>query len=220
MKSFLSDAEVIVPKKHTFTNFGEIIDKIGIQTEAAWGIILTNLTYTSEFNWWIMNTAPGNCYTPAQILQMLEKDVDSNNSRTHIVSAYKNIFASNEILGKGLGLGSCNLKPNSSKRILIDITRENWENPVPEVILYALYKFAEACDGYYQFSLETILDDSIERNGVSPTRIFGLNRDTMVRILNGLSINYPEFISASFTLDLDNITLREGKTAEDVLSLF
>lgn len=220
MKSFLSDAEVIVPKKHTFTNFGKIIDKIGIQTEAAWGIILTKLTYTSEFNWWIMNTAPGNSYTPAQILQMLEKDVDSNNSRTHIVSAYKNIFASNEILGKGLGLGNCNLKPNSSKRILIDITRESWENPVPEVILYALYKFAEACDGYYQFSLETLLDDSIERNGVSPTRIFGLNRDTMVRILNGLSINYPEFISASFTLDLDNITLREDKTAEDVLSLF
>jgi phosphoadenosine phosphosulfate reductase len=87
------------------------------------------------------------------------------------------------------------------------------------VILYSLYKFAEACGGYFQFSLETLLDDSIERDGVSPTRIFGLDRDTMVRILNGLSINYPEFISASFTLDLDNITLRNDKTAEDVLQL-
>ena len=42
----------------------------------------------------------------------------------------------------------------------------------------------------------------------------------MVRILNGLSINYPEFISVSFTLDLDNITLREDKTSADVLTLF
>jgi phosphoadenosine phosphosulfate reductase len=64
------------------------------------------------------------------------------------------------------------------------------------------------------------MDDSVERNGVSPTRMFGLDRDEMVRILNGLSINYPEFISASFTLDLDNITLRDDKTSEDVLELF
>ena len=76
-----------------------------------------------------------------------------------------------------------------------------------------------ACGDYYQFSLETLLDNSIERDGVSPTRIFGLDHETMVRILNGLSINYPEFISVSFTLDLDNITLREDKRAEDVLQL-
>ena len=82
-----------------------------------------------------------------------------------------------------------------------------------------IYKFAEACGEYFQFSLETLLDDSIERDGVSPSRIFGLDKDTMVRILNGLSINYPEFISASFTLDLDNITLRDDKTSADVLFL-
>lgn len=45
----------------------------------------------------------------------------------------------------------------------------------------------------------------------------------MVRILNGLAVNYPEFISASFTLDLDTITLRPTGaelTSEDVLKLF
>ena len=42
----------------------------------------------------------------------------------------------------------------------------------------------------------------------------------MVRILNGLTGSYPDFISASFTLDLDNVTLREDKKAEDVLTLF
>lgn len=67
------------------------------------------------------------------------------------------------------------------------------------------------------------MDDSIERDGVSPTRIFGLDRETMVRILNGLSVNYPEFLSASFTLDLDTITLRPtgaNLTSDDVLKLF
>lgn len=101
--------------------------------------------------------------------------------------------------------------------------RCEWEDPDAKVILYSLYKFAEACGGYYQFTLETLLDDSIERDGVSPTCIFGLSRDTMVRILNGLAVNYPEFISASFTLDLDTITLRptgSELTSEDVLKLF
>jgi phosphoadenosine phosphosulfate reductase len=64
------------------------------------------------------------------------------------------------------------------------------------------------------------MDDSIDRNGISPTRIFGLDRDTMIRLLNGLSGNYPGYISASFTLDLETITLNKDKTSADVLSLF
>ena len=88
------------------------------------------------------------------------------------------------------------------------------------MILYSLYKFAEHCGGYYQFTLSTLLDDTIERDGVSPTQIFGLDRDVMIPILNGLSVNYPEFISASFSLGLDTISLREEKTSEDVLTIF
>ena len=85
--------------------------------------------------------------------------------------------------------------------------------------MYALYKFAEACGDYYQFTLSRLLNHDIDGEGVSPTEIFGLNKEEMIKILNGLSINYPEFINASFTLDLDNITLRNDKTSKDVLEL-
>lgn len=220
MKAFLSDAGITISKKNSITPFGEKMALIGIKTEKAWGIILSNLVYTSEFNWWIMNTVPGIVYTPTQLEKMLSADVSSENSRKHIVSAYKNIFASNEILGKDLGIGLCNLKDGSSKRVLINIKRERWENPIPEVILYSLFKFAESCDGYYQFSLSELMDDEIEREGVSPTRIFGLDRSTMIALLNGLSTHYPEFIRASFTLDLETITLTSDRSAEDVLDLF
>ena len=64
-----------------------------------------------------------------------------------------------------------------------------------------------------------LMDETIERDGVSPTTIFGLDRDTMIRIINGLTINYPEFISASFSYDLDTITLRKERKAEDILDL-
>jgi 3'-phosphoadenosine 5'-phosphosulfate sulfotransferase (PAPS reductase)/FAD synthetase/ferredoxin len=219
MKSFLSDAGATVPKKNTMSPFGKKIADIGIATEAAWGLLVSNLVYTSEFSWWVMNIKPGQTYTPAQLVSMLSEQVTSENSQKHIVSAYKNIFASNEILGRALGLGVCALKEGSSNRVLLDIRRGSWREPDPRVILYSLYKFAEKC-GTYQFRLSTLMDDTIERDGISPTRIFGLDRDTMISLLNGLTVNYIEFIDASFTLGLETITLRSEKTPDDVLALF
>lgn len=75
-------------------------------------------------------------------------------------------------------------------------------------------------ESIYQFTLSTLFDNTIERDGVSPIKMFGIEKDEMIRILNGLTINYPEYISASFTLDLDNITLRSDKSSTDVLELF
>lgn len=219
MKSFLSDAGATVPKKNTMSPFGKKIADIGIATEAAWGLLVSNLVYTSEFSWWVMNIKPGQTYTPAQLVSMLSEQVASENSQKHIVSAYKNIFASNEILGRALGLGVCTLKEGSSNRVLLDIRRGSWREPDPRVILYSLYKFAEKC-GTYQFRLSTLMDDTIERDGISPTRIFGLDRDDMISLLNGLTVNYIEFIDASFTLGLETITLRSEKTPDDVLALF
>lgn len=219
LKSFLSDAGVTVQKKNTMSAFGEKISEIGVETEAAWGLLLCNLVYTSEINWWIMNTSAGNSYTPSQLISMLSEQVSSENSQKHIVSAYKNIFASNEILGKALGAGICSLKENSSNRVLLEIARGSWSSPDPRVILYSLYKFAEKCHTY-QFRLSTLLDDTIERDGISPTCIFGLDRDSMISLLNGLTVNYIDFIDASFTLGLETITLRSDKSSDDVLSLF
>ena len=123
----------------------------------------------------------------------------------------------------GLGIGDYTEKASSSgneKITLNSFCRTTWENPDPKVVLYSLYKFAEKCGNYYQFTLSRLLDHTIESDGISPTEIFGLDRETMEKILNGLSVNYPDFISASFTLDLDNITLKSDKTSEDVLQLF
>ena len=65
-----------------------------------------------------------------------------------------------------------------------------------------------------------MLNHNIESDGISPTEIFGLNRETMEKVLQGLAINYPDYISVSFTLDLDNINLKSEVTSEDVLKLF
>ena len=217
LKSFLNDAEVTVKSK--FAPFGKVIDNIGIESSDAWALMLCNLTYTSEFNWWVKNIDFSTAQTPDTIYAMLD-DSMSKNSRSHIVSAYKNILISIPQLSNEIGLGVCDYTLKNGKRFWNSVVRIPWKNPNPLVILYSLYKFAEACGDYHQFTLSRLLNHDIESDGVSPTEIFGLDRNQMEKILNGLTINYPDFINASFTLDLDNITLNSEKTSQDVLSLF
>ena len=217
LKAFLNDSEITVKGK--FGQFGETVDRIGIETSCAWGLMACNLAYTSEFNWWVKNIAFAYTYTPDEINSMLD-DSMSQNSRAHIVSAFKNIFISNKILGNEIGMGKCEYEIKGGKRYWNNVVRASWDNPDPTVILYGLYKFAEACDGYYQFTLSRLLDYDVESDGVSPAQIFGLDRKAMEQILTGLNINHPDFITAQFNLDLDTITLNSDKTSADVLSLF
>ena len=119
-------------------------------------------------------------------------------------------------LGTKLNFGTVTLKG----RQVDTLTRGRSTLDDNRVVLYALYKFAEACDGYYQFTLSRLLDHTIESAGISPTQIFGFDHDDMERILLGLTAKYPDFINATFTHDLDKITLREDKTSTDVLTLF
>lgn len=221
LKSFLSDSGIAVRKKsdYVLTDFGQKVKQLGVEDVNAWGLMVSNLVYTSEYNWWVKNTVVDQTYTPAEIMAMLGDDMTVN-SKKNIVSAYKNIFISTEQVGTEFGLGLCDYQLKNGKKYLESITRGKWKNPNPRVILYSLFKFAEACGDYYQFTLKRLLNHDIESDGISPTQIFGLDRNTMEKLLTGLSVNYPEFINASFTLDLDNITLREGKTSQDVLELF
>ena len=71
-----------------------------------------------------------------------------------------------------------------------------------------------------EFHISVLFDEEVERDGVSPVRIFGLyDEGELQSILLGLTARYPEFINATFTNDLKTITLYD-KTPEDVLELF
>lgn len=216
LRAFLNDSSIM--SKNKFSHFGTIVDSLGIEEANAWALILCNLAYSAEFNWWITKVDFDTIYSTEALKELL---VDENDTaKNHITSAFKNILISNPLLAKEVGLGNCDFTIKNEKRYLKTVQRSSWNNPDDKVILYSLYKFAEACGDYYQFSLSRLMDDSVESDGVSPTRIFGLDSETMKSLLKGLAINYPEFISVAFTLDLDTINLREDKKSEDVLELF
>ena len=199
------------------TRFGEIIADIGIDLPLAWALIACNWTYSSQFNWWVKNIDLNTTYSSEAIYSMLD-DTTSKDERKHIVSAFKNIFISNKELGTDLGFGICDYNEDKKGRSLNSVIRFAWANPDERVILYSLYKFAQACGDYKQFTLTRLMDTTVESDGVSPAQLFGLDRETMEKILNGLTFNYPELIEARFTLGLDSITLKSDKTPEEVLN--
>jgi len=219
MFSFLNDAEMV--KKRKMTRFGELIKNMNINSEITWALMLCNLAYSAPFRWYIENIPLYKDYNSDNLL--IDMNEATQKARGEFWNSFKVILDSNEYLQRiGFGTPDITSKTNKNaevKKTLNSITRASWREPDPRVILYSLYKFAEKC-GTYQFRLSTLMDDTIERDGISPTRIFGLDRDTMISLLNGLTVNYIEFIDASFTLGLETITLRSEKTPDDVLALF
>lgn len=224
LKRFLRDANIKLEKDNYQNSeslpiiMNNTINRLGYDNIASWTLLLCNLVYTPQFNWFVKNLFLNERYIPEQIKEMLG-DKYSKGSKDNIVSSIKNIFTKTPF-GTDIKLVHCETKKIGRNESLISITRTSWKNPDPKVILYGLYKFAEACGDYYQFSLNRLLNHEIDSDGVSPTLIFGLDKDTMTKLLTGLSVNYPEFIKVGFTHDLDNITLSGDKKSTDVLELF
>lgn len=210
-KRFLRDSGLI--DENGFSSTAKIIDGLGLDNLSSWGIMLTNLSYTPQINWYVKRLRMLETYNKDYTLSLLVADGAKDSWVNDIWSSFGRFV---ELPFNEVGMGYS----EKEKRHVTAIVRTPWQNPDPRVVLYALYKFAEGCGGYYQFTLSRLLNHEIDSEGVSPTEIFGINRDLMQKILTGLSINYPEFINASFTHDLDNITLRNEASSQDVLELF
>lgn len=226
MFGMMNDAGITSSKK--LTNFGRFIQGRNMDDAVTWAIILCNLVYSPAFGWYVCNVPFCERYIESNLILDMGEDTSKKDggkkARNEFWNGFKVILDTNDAFKEiGLGLPEIETKENRNgeiKKSMISVTRTPWSTPNPLVILYSLYKFAEACGGYYQFTLNRLLDNEIDSDGISPTKIFGLNRNTMERILNGLSINYPDFITAQFNLDLDTITLNAVKKSDDVLALF
>ena len=208
-RRFLRDAGL--NDKNHFTPFAELISEIGWETDTALGLMLVNLAMENpQIAWYINNFEVGYYYERTNVEEMLTAlDVKPKDAKS-IVKAYKRI--TDTPFGTTLNFGYVTDED--------DLVRSKCNMSDARVLLYALYKFAEKCNDYKEFHLSYLYDESVERDGISPVRIFGLtDEEELKSLLLGLSAQYPEFINATFTNDLQTITLRD-KTSEDVLDLF
>ncbi len=213
---FLRDANLIDKKNHV-TPFVDLINLLGWESDTALGLVLLNLVAENpQIEWYTANLELGRYYPKKDVIEMLlASGVEPSKSgkfdaHDSICYAFRRLVETP--LGTSLRWGFVTDEG--------ELVRTKCSVSDSRVVLYGLFMFAEKCNDYKEFTLATLLNDSIDRDGISPTRIFGLDREDMVPILLGLSAKYPEFITASFTHDLEKITLAEEKTSQDVLDLF
>jgi len=208
-KRFLRDAGL--QEKNKTTSFTDLIINLGWESNIAQGLILVNLVYDNpQIEWYVNELDIGSIYTRQSVENMLTAIDVKEKAAKSVAKAFKRLTETplGTILRFGYVTGEGDLV--RTKCTVSDL----------RVVLYGLFKFAEKCNDYKEFTLATLLNDIIDRDGISPTRIFGFDRDDMTPILLGLSAKYPEFITASFTHDLEKITLAKGKSSQDVLDLF
>lgn len=211
---FLRDSGVIIGDAET--KLGVMLRDSNLEDNNIWALMLANLAYTPEVGWYISQFGFNEMIAQSSIVNTLSTTEGVSASALKSIPAALKRIAALPLKHVGFGFTEKSCKEDGGAKFI----RTPWLTPSPEVILYSLYKFAEACDGYYQFTMSRLYDSNVESDGVSPVRIFGIEEEEMKKILKGLSINHPDFISVTFTLDLDNINLREDKTAHDVLDLF
>ena len=207
-----------ITNNNALTTLGKKLQVLGSDSPITWGIIYVNLCYGSPIiNWYVKTIEIGRTYF-ADDLPILLGENYSQTVKKNALSSLKETLRFSPI-GWLLLQGDCEMK---GKQVL-SVTRKGWLEPEPIVILYTLYMFAEKMDGLYSFTLTDLLDDTEERNGLSPCTIFGVDCETLKPILQGLSNNYSEFIQVDFNKGImENINLpagKNGKKAEDILSL-
>ena len=213
-KRFLRECGLIDSKTGKTTKLFQLVSRFGWTDNTTWGLMLSNFAYNRQCRWYVENMDCGIYYDRDRISDLLILEGVKKDDATSIINAFKRFC---ELpLGTVLNWGYVETKG----RQITTLCRAKCTVEDNRVVLYSLYLFVEKCNMEKEFHVSYLLDEDVERDGVSPVRLFGIyDEEELKSILLGLSSRYPEFINVTYTNDLKTITLRD-KTSIDVLELF
>lgn len=210
-KRFLREAGLIDEQGKT-TVLYDVVQQLGWESNYSWGLIVSNLAYNTQFKWYINNFDVGSFYERDHVSELLIAEGVSKNDATSIINAYKRFC---ELpIGSVLNWGSV----LENGRQIDSLVRSKCFISNNGIVLYSLFKFAEKCGDCREFTLSWLMNECVDRDGVSPSKIFGIDYEEMKSILLGLSAKYPDYIDATFTNDLEKITLTDKKSI-DVINM-
>lgn len=212
-KTWLKEAEIT--ENNSITELGRYLSSCGADSPITWGIIYCNLVYNSPImNWYARKLEYGRDISNEEMLILLG-DGYSPTVKKNALSSLKETIRLSPI-GWLLGQGECKMKG----KVVVSVTKNGWLEPEPLVMLYALYLFADHSEGLYSFTLSDLMDDSDEREAMSPKLIFGVDSETLRPILQGLAHDFGDYIQVDFNNNLmENIFLNRDKTIADIAAL-
>lgn len=220
-KSFLKHCE-IYDSKNNLSPFAEVLFNYGLKNPITWALMLCNMAYnSSQINWYINNIEFNKVYEKNNLIEFLElqEGVKNRANANDITKSLQRILQ----LPFGDMLGYAETETDKrGNTSLISIRRHGWEN-IPDldtekVILYSLYKYAEKTD-VWTITVSRLYDTVIKTEGISPAKIFGIDRETLIPFLNTMSSLHSDFCNVTFTHDLEHIVLYKEKK-DNILDIF
>lgn len=93
--------------KNIPTDFATTLFALGSDSSSAWALMLCNLAYTPEFNWFIKHISKNEFVTPGSMKALLEEVMENDSKglgKRNVTDAFKNILIKTP-LGEEIGLG-------------------------------------------------------------------------------------------------------------------
>ena len=145
---------------------------------------------------------------------MLEKVAEqyplSLRSRENAITALVGLLTKTP-LGNQIGLGR---EVVPGKRVMGALNKDGWPEIEMLAVLYSLYRYAEKV-GRHQITLSELYENAVE----GPYTLFGIGREPLRRILQGMSARGGNWLKTDLVRDLDNIFMDDNLKSDEVLRI-
>jgi hypothetical protein len=213
--SWFIEAGLIVDGKSLRpTRLLAVAENLGFESIMLWQLIWIRLANNSPIVKWYICQFPLNVPTKTETLEsILSQRVISPATCLAASKSFRNLLKNSPLGASDSPLVCLEMKGKTVK----SLTRLSVVPP-NLVVLYGLYLMGQLTKRN-AFTVREMMSADFEMPCVSPLYTFGIEPSEFQRICNGLSSKYPDFLSVSFTLGLDEIRLNVQKTIDEVLDL-
>ncbi len=185
----------------------------GIDSELFWSLIWIALCNYSPLIKWFAVMMPYEIEVSVDELTEKLGDLSASTKRGGMQALW------NFLKNNPLGVGEQSLFTLNKKGARVLGVKRTAVAVEPMAILYSLYVMAKV-SGRTSFTLSEMKNADIESPFISPIVAFGVDMERMKAQCMGIATRYPEFLSCSFALGLDEIKVfPDKKTLDDVVGL-
>ena len=213
--NWFRDAGILDRKEKIATPLGNFLaSKYATDYKSVWEVMWINMYYNSAaVQFYIDSIEFNRPYEKKEILNLMSDAFPGTAEATlnNPLGALCSMFGINEMscLGDEMGQGIIEAKGKSVK----EITRTADPYIKAAVVAYFLYKYAEH-HNRYNLRVSEMFNHN---NSGTVEKVFGISKSDFENALRSLSSMDGAVLTADLLMGLDNITLKENLTSEEVL---
>jgi len=210
--NWLKDAEIIGHSVHEIKDLGYSLQKLySISCEKAWEIMWINFNYNSLIVKWYTETVPFNAhYSKDDLESLIQNSYPDLQPRTR-----NNALSSLLYLFKYSNLPKIKVGSNEKKGTLTYISKQPHEDISTLAVAYSLYRYSQY-KNRFNFRVSEFYEQD-QKMGIY--REFGLTKEKFQNLLRTLQENKNGIVQVDLVMGLDNISLREDLTYQEVIKL-